>query len=215
MDMDPVKTRCIPLAFFAVAMIAPVPAALAGPNEDAAREAIKRATGAYNLGAYEEAVKEYEQAYRLVLDPTLLFNIGQSWRLAGKADKALVAYKAYLRTVDAAAPNLGQVKQRVAELERVVVEARTVASTPAASEAAPAPPVQSSGREPVGAADVLTHSPPRQDTGSAIYRQWWFWGGAGVVVTGIVISAVLLSAGDNTATSCGAGVHFCSPLPRR
>jgi tetratricopeptide (TPR) repeat protein len=91
--------------------------AWAGPNEDAAREAVKKATVAYNLGQYEASTVQYEEAYRLVQDPSLLYNIGQSYRMANKPDKATTAYKAYLRTAPDDAPAREQAQKKLDELE--------------------------------------------------------------------------------------------------
>src|SRR5687767_12112847 len=107
-----------------IALLAMPALALADPGVTAAREATRNATAAYNIGQFEEAAKHYEQAYRLVLDPALLFNIGQSYRLAGRPERAIPAYKAYLRTAPANASNRGQVERRVAELERIVADTR-------------------------------------------------------------------------------------------
>jgi hypothetical protein len=95
--------------------------AWAGPTEDsdreAARIATKQATAAYNLGHYDEAASQYEEAYRRVPDPILLYNLGQSYRQADKLDKALTAYRSYLRTAPDDAPNRAKVQQWVGELE--------------------------------------------------------------------------------------------------
>ena len=97
------------------------PMAWAGPSDDsdreAARLATKRAAAAYNLGHYDEAASLYEEAYKLVPDPILLYDLGQSYRQADKLDKALIAYRSYLRTAPQDAPNREQVKKLVAELE--------------------------------------------------------------------------------------------------
>ena len=79
--------------------------ALAGPQENLARDQVKQAAAAYNLGHFDEAAEHYEEAYRLVPDPILLFNIAQSYRLGGKPDKALNAYRSFLRTSGPDAPN--------------------------------------------------------------------------------------------------------------
>jgi tetratricopeptide (TPR) repeat protein len=95
--------------------------AWAGPTEnsdrEAARIATKQATAAYNLGHYDEAASLYEESYTRVPDPILLYDLGQSYRQANKLDKALIAYRSYLRTVPEDAPNRERVKQWVAELE--------------------------------------------------------------------------------------------------
>jgi tetratricopeptide (TPR) repeat protein len=62
-----------------------------------AREHYHRGTVAFNLGHYEEAAGEYEEAYRLKDDPALLYNIAQARRLAGNRREALRSYKTFLR----------------------------------------------------------------------------------------------------------------------
>lgn len=113
----------------------------------AAAEHVKQATVAYNLGNYEEAAGHYESAYRQVQDPVLLFNIGQSWRLANRPEKALAAYKGFLRTAPPDHPNRSAVEGRVQELDKAIAEARRPAAAspppeppPPALSALPAPP---------------------------------------------------------------------------
>ena len=65
---------------------------------DGAKEHYRLGTAAYNLGKYAEAAQEYELSYRATLDPALLFNVAQAYRLAGDRKKALTAYKSYLRS---------------------------------------------------------------------------------------------------------------------
>ena len=89
----------------------------AGPTEDEARAHTKAGTAAFNLGHYDEAVLEYEAAYKAVPAPVLLYNIGQANRLGGNSDKALIAYKSYLRTAPANAPNREQVEKHIEALE--------------------------------------------------------------------------------------------------
>src|SRR5688500_8265976 len=98
--------------------------AWAGPNEDAARESTRKATVAYNLGSYEEAAGHYQAAYRLVQDPILLFNLGQSWRLGGQPERALAAYRSYLRTAPPNAQQRELVQRRIEELEQIVIASR-------------------------------------------------------------------------------------------
>src|SRR6185436_1763811 len=85
-----------------------------------AREHYRRATVAYNLGNYDEAATQYEASYRLVQDSALLYNIGQAYRLAGRQEKALAAYKGFLRTAAPDDPHRTAVEARVIELERAL-----------------------------------------------------------------------------------------------
>ena len=128
-----------------MAMLA-APMAWAGPSDDsereAARVATKQATAAFNLGHYDEAASLYEEAYKHVPDPILLYDIGQSYRQANQPDKALIAYRSYLRTAPDDAPNRAKVKQWVGELEWTSdIQAKTAAQKAAPKTETPAPVV--------------------------------------------------------------------------
>ena len=120
------------LSMILVMAMQAAPMAWAGPSDDsdreAARVATKQATAAFNLGHYDEAAALYEEAYKHVPDPILLYDIGQSYRQANQPDKALIAYRSYLRTAPDDAPNRAKVKQWVAELEWTSdIQAKTAA----------------------------------------------------------------------------------------
>jgi tetratricopeptide (TPR) repeat protein len=110
-------------------------------EREAARVATKQATAAYNLGHYDEAVSLYEAAYKLVPDPILLYDVGQSYRQANKLDKALTAYRSYLRTASEDAPNRERVEAWIRQLERTIsLQKEKVAQEAAQEPPAPAVP---------------------------------------------------------------------------
>ena len=80
------------------------PALAQSSEQDQAREHYKKGLAAYNLGQYSEAASEFEAAYRLFLDPALLFNIAQAHRMNGELEKALNGYRSYLRTAAPGTP---------------------------------------------------------------------------------------------------------------
>ena len=128
-----------------MAMLA-IPVAWAGPSEDrdreAARVATKQATAAFNLGHYDEAASLYEEAYKHVPDPILLYDLGQSYRQANQLDKALIAYRSYLRTAPDDAPIRAKVQQWVRELESTSdIQAKTAAQKAAQKKEPPTPVV--------------------------------------------------------------------------
>lgn len=125
----------------AVVFTAWVGVAAAGPKEKA-KDQVQKGHVAYNLGHFEEAAACYERAYRWVQDPALLFNVAQSWRLANQPDKALAAYKGYLRTVDATAPNRRVAQEHIRDLERQRAQppAPTTPVPTPTPEPAPTPP---------------------------------------------------------------------------
>lgn len=193
------------VAVSCVCAVSTAAAAAASPSDDA-REAARQGTAAYNLGAYEEAAKRYEEAYRLVQDQALLFNIGQSWRLAGNPDKALTAYRSYLRTAPPDAPTREQAERRVVELENVV----SLRSVPPAKSSSVVPRPASSPA--MSAPAILSEQAPPAEPAPPMYRRWWFWTAAGAIAATVVITAVLLSSGGGRATTCGSGVDFCAPV---
>jgi tetratricopeptide (TPR) repeat protein len=201
----------IPLAVVILMSLTSV--ALAGPTEEA-REETRRGTAAYNLGDFEEAAHRYESAYRLISDPALLFNVGQAWRQAGRPEKALLAYKAYLRTAPANAPNREQVSRRVGELERVVSETRRLQSAPPPGTLGPphegieaAPALERQAAAP----DAAVVAPPAPEP-QPLYKRWYFWAGVGAVVAGAVVTSVVLASGARRSTTCGTGLDYCVPV---
>jgi tetratricopeptide (TPR) repeat protein len=61
-----------------------------------ARKHFNKGTQLYNVQLYEDAVKEFREAYLKYPSPVFLFNIGQALRLAGQREQAIVAYERYL-----------------------------------------------------------------------------------------------------------------------
>ena len=55
-------------------------------------------TQLFNVQQYDKAADEYQQAYLLDPDPAYLYATAQAQRLAGNCVKALLSYKAFLRT---------------------------------------------------------------------------------------------------------------------
>jgi tetratricopeptide (TPR) repeat protein len=107
------------LAFVIGCLLVTTPPAVANSTTAGAREHYHRGTVAFNLGHYEEAAGEYEEAYRLKDDPALLYNIAQARRLAGNSREALRSYRTFLRLVPGA-PNRAEVEGRIAELQKVI-----------------------------------------------------------------------------------------------
>ncbi len=180
----------------------------AGPAEDSAREHAKSATAAFNLGHYDDAVREYEAAYKLVPDPVLLFNLGQAHRLAGRQDQALAAYRSCLRTAPESAPYREQVKTRIREIEAQTTyraAGQFAAAPPAYTKPAPNPvlvstPSLSQSTEP-------SVAPPTE-------LRWLRWAAVGVTAA---LGAATVIAGlstngryDDLKKSCGNTPAGCS-----
>ena len=209
----------------------PLSGALAGTQENLARDQVKQAAAAYNLGNFDEAAKHYEEAYRLVPDPILLFNIAQSYRFGGKPDKALNAYRAFLRTSDSEAPNREVAEKHIAEIKRHQEENKgsepsaTASALPSNTSVASPPPVPPQGVPPQGVlppagtaaispqnlaaqqadpADSSTSaqsSSAPQEIGRPFYKTWWFWTAVGGAVVAGTVTAFLVGRGSKNGCS--------------
>ena len=198
---------------YAQAPAAAAPAGAATPaagDEAAARAAYEKGTSAYALGDFAEAAKQYEAAFRLKLDPALLYNAAQAHRRANNRTRAIELYENLLR-VFPNAPNRDVARQHLDELKR------GAPATPAAGVApgAVTPPAAGSGPPATTTATLVPPPIPTFEPGSApavvvekssgdpgprpLYKKPWFWGAvAGVVLVGVV-TAVAVAAGDDPA----------------
>src|SRR5438270_13526903 len=77
-----------------------------------ARSHFERGTTYYDLGRFTEAAHEYEAAYEIRHEPVLLFNIGQAYRFAHEYNKAVIAFRSYLRHLPNA-DNRSEVEARI------------------------------------------------------------------------------------------------------
>lgn len=91
---------CIALAICAIAPSVRADDVPADTADRKKREAAKRyvdaGLAAQDQGDHGTAIALYEKAYALLPHPTLLFNIGQAHRLAGRPDDAVPFYQRYL-----------------------------------------------------------------------------------------------------------------------
>jgi tetratricopeptide (TPR) repeat protein len=191
----------------------------ANPPSEEVKAQVRKATGEYNLGQYLEAAKDYEAAYLQTLDVNLLFNVAQSYRLAGETDKAITTYRSYLRSNPHGDQRvLAEAKLRDLEQKRASAPSAPPPATPAgaepvvtpplpppASASSPpqAPPMESAAEAitPSDQSNVLIAAPPaKAPTSSPFYTRWPFWTVTGVVIVGAVVAGVLLSRGGNSLT---------------
>lgn len=84
-----------------------------------AKKHYEEGTKAFNLGEFPRAIAEFKAAYNAKPDPLLLYNIAQSFRLAGDPAQALFFYRSFLRNMPDA-PNRKEVEGRIRTLERQV-----------------------------------------------------------------------------------------------
>jgi tetratricopeptide (TPR) repeat protein len=127
-----------------------------------AREHFEKGTRLYELGHFDEAIKEYETAYQLKNDPTLLFNVAQAHRLAGQHQQALFNYRSYLHKVPNAS-NRDEVERLIVELQK-----RLDQPTPSATKAEPTPAVEPDRPTPPATSPVTPTPAAAQSAPSAV-----------------------------------------------
>ena len=86
-------------------------------DRSVAREHYQKGTKLFDLGQFDDAIREYEAAYQVKDDPVLLYNIAQAHRLAGHHERAIFFYKSFLRRMPKA-PNREDVMQKIADLQK-------------------------------------------------------------------------------------------------
>jgi len=170
-------------ALLALLLSAP---ALADATADA-REHVKKAQTHYALGEFEEAAREFREAYRLREEPALLFNLGQAYRQMGHWQQAYFHYRLYLsKRPDA--PNRAETESLVEQMRRRMDEEeeqrRRVARDPAAArnseDVLQQTPKQVAPAQAVAPAKLLFRPTPLRVAGYVTL-------GAGVVAEGVAL----------------------------
>ena len=78
-------------------------------------QAYQKATRAFDVESYDEAIVAYKKTYELGGDPPMLYDIAQALRLSKHPGEAAVYYRRYLDRAPGA-PNRDEVRARIAEL---------------------------------------------------------------------------------------------------
>jgi tetratricopeptide (TPR) repeat protein len=147
-----------------------------------ARDIFRAAQQHYKLAEYDQALEGFKEAYRVIEDPSLLFNIAQCYRQLNKKEEAIRFYRTYLHEVPDS-PNRDSVQQIIASLESALKQESAARAAPPESTIE-----QPAGGAPTGAtptpALTATSSPPPEKP--PVYKRWWLWTGvAAVVVVGL------------------------------
>lgn len=136
-------------------------AARAAPeNPAAAREHYDRGTKFYDIGRYDDAIREFEAAYQAKADPAFIFNLAQAHRLAGHNQEALRLYRTYLRYVPDP-PNREDIETKIAALEKASADRpASVTTPPPASTTTPPPQDERADRTARATGGSATAPPP-------------------------------------------------------
>jgi hypothetical protein len=118
----------------------------------------ERATRAYDLNKYQEAIDEYQKVYEIDGDPVMLYNIGQAYRLNDQPQESIHFYRRYLQR-SPEAHNREDVNRKIVNLEKLIEDRRKAAAAvtpPPPAPVKPAPPTKAVVESP---APVVTPPP--------------------------------------------------------
>jgi hypothetical protein len=180
--------------------------ALAQSSEDQiarARTHFEAGRALYQLGNYNEAVREFKAGYELVPRPQFLLNLGQCYRKLNDLEKAREMYQRYLRDAPVTDMERPQAQQILAEIERQIAASKPPASPPpqpAPSESRRRAPSQAA---PAASVTVIRPAPPREKR-PFIRRHWWIFPASAVVV-GVAVG-VGVYYGTRTDPCAGANL---------
>jgi tetratricopeptide (TPR) repeat protein len=137
--MTQTRRWCLVLSFVVVLVGAGAGGAGAATG---AKALFESGTSHYNLNEFDEALRDFKEAYRIRPDPVFLFNIAQCYRQLGDPKAAASFYRSYRRELPNA-PNRAEVDRLIDEMDRAQP---TVKVSPPSVPAEPAsPPAQQLG----------------------------------------------------------------------
>src|SRR5262245_11232393 len=136
-----VVTSSGPLILSALLLAAPRPALaqMTQAQKDEVKLHYQRATRAYDLQKYLEAIDEYQKAYEISGDPPMLYNIAQAYRLADQPAEAARYYRRFLQRMPSAR-NREDVERKIADQERIAEQRKK--NEPVAPPPPPPPPTK-------------------------------------------------------------------------
>jgi tetratricopeptide (TPR) repeat protein len=170
-----------------------------------AREHYRKATKAFELGLFDEAIREYTEAYRIKDDPAILYNLGQAHRLAQHPAEALHFYKMYL-SKQPDAPNRAEVESKIDTLQKLVEQQQKAQNLspnlPRPMEtAAPPPAARVEGAPPPKRREPLPPGRLKEISGIVVGAV-----GVGLLGAGIAFGVLAKNAGDDLTRTANAGM---------
>jgi len=188
---------------------------LSTPAQAASKRVDKRevdARQAFAAGKYQEALDLYAQLYADKVHPTYLRNIGRCYQNLQQPDKAINAFRDYLRQAkEVGAAERGEIDGYIAEMEAMKKQ-QEAAQFAAAQSAAQPQPSQLPSKPLVPSADPTSSDaqslqlsntlPTTPEQPTPFYKKGWFWGVVGVAVVSGVVGG-LYAAGTFSKSSIG------------
>lgn len=140
----------------------------------------------YQLGNYNEALREFAAGYQLAPRPQFLLNLGQCYRKLDDLANARAMYQRYLHDAPPSDAERPQAEQILAEIDKRIADREAKQASP--------PPMPPPVAAPAATTLTQTAPPPRK---SWIKRNWWV----------IPVGAVVVGVG------VGLGVYYGTRAP--
>jgi tetratricopeptide (TPR) repeat protein len=179
------------LALLVAGLPSPALAQMTQAQKDEVRLHYQRATRAYDLQKYTEAIEEYQKAYEISGDPPMLYNIAQAYRLADQPAEAVRYYRRFLQRMPNAR-NRDDVERKIADQEKLAEQRKkTEPATPPPPPTPTKPPPIVEVKPPLPGvvpptpppSDVPPPPPPESSNARAVIG--WCLVGAGVIAGGL------------------------------
>ena len=198
-----VRLRPIALLLAVLACAAP---AQAQPEDPIARARTHFEAGRalYQLGNYNEALREFAAGYQLAPRPQFLLNLGQCYRKLDDLANARAMYERYLKDAPASDPERPQAQQILAEIDKQIAESKTAPEPPPTVMTPPS-------LTPAPASSTLTTTAPPPHK-SWIKRNWWVIP-VGAVVVGVAVG-VGVYYGTRSPDPCAGANLTCWDLSK-
>ncbi|HEX7478643.1 MAG TPA: hypothetical protein VF331_12605 [Polyangiales bacterium] len=175
-------------------------------DDERARTHFEAGRAYYDEARYDDAAREFDEAYRLSNRPALLLNLSQAFERALHFDLAIAVLQRYLQMLPAA-PDRKTVEGRIAHLQELQQRlAASNAPAPQQPQAAPQPaaaPAQlQPAPQPAAAAAPAAATAP-EDSHHLRVPAFILFGTGGAAVIGAVITGLLAdSKYSSLSTSC-------------
>ena len=206
-------------AFFVVLGAAPTAGFADDPDP---KEIVTKADADLKAGDPRAAIEGYERAQKIKPASGLFFNLGNAFKQAGEPEKALDAFRTYLKRMPNGAKR-AEAQKAIETIEAEMEAAKKAAAEKAAVEKAAAEKYaveraaaerataeeKAAAERAAAAAPVAAPAPSKNELRfEDLPKKWWFWTAAGVVaagvITGIVVAATAKHGPDFPETGPGA-----------
>jgi hypothetical protein len=168
-----------------------------------------KAREAFAEGRYQDALDMFAKLYAEKLHPTYLRNIGRCYQNLQQPEKAINAFKDYLRQgKDITATEAKEVESYIAEMESMKKKQddEAAAKAPPPSPPVPIPVPIPTPEEPKTSTVDLTEKPASTPPQAApFYKRGWFWGVVGVVVVAGVVGGLYAGGVFSSKSQCPSG----------